>query len=44
MELSDREKEILADLIKFAWANGGVRTPEVSEVLKALDKKLVEKK
>jgi hypothetical protein len=45
MELSDQEKKIIADLIAFAWQNGGIRLPQIAKALEAIQAKLgIEKK
>ena len=45
MELTEQEKAVVADLITFAWQGGGIRNPQVSEILKTIQAKLgIEKK
>jgi hypothetical protein len=45
MELTEQEKTIVADLITFAWQNGGIRHPQIAKALEAIQAKLgIEKK
>lgn len=36
MELSAKERKIILDLVKLAWASGAVRSEEMGDDLKAL--------
>ncbi len=40
MDLTEREKLIILDLILLAWKSGSIRTPEMSSEIEALKAKI----